>query len=185
MLYVVAPQAGLRLEEYAVERRMVALGIRLLAVNVSRQPGPRLDICPPAIKVQVRIVVRAVGIGAIEPNDVKVPIFHPNPYGEKTLGRFLAGLDIDHDAAYFPEEFLPHEIEVVVALLEVAVEDHHLREALRHKAAGEDVEPAKHALAKAGLLLLEQHIFRAFAHVEPTEKILIARRRDVVLFIFA
>ena len=82
--------------------------------------------------MQVRVVVRAVGVGTVKPDDVEVPILHPDAPGEQALGRVFLRLHVNHNALDFTQELLPHELEVIITLLEIPVEDDHLREALRH-----------------------------------------------------
>ena len=83
------------------------------------------------------------------------------------------GFDIDHQAAHFSQKLATHESEVVIPLLEIGIEHHHLGEAQRQKVHGVKAgEMVEHAMAEAGLAD-ERSVFRTIAHVEASEKILI------------
>ena len=83
------------------------------------------------------------------------------------------GLDIEHEAAQFPKKFAPHKGEVIKLLLEIGVQHHHLGKTQGKETQG--VNPghlADHAMPESGLAD-KRNVFRAVAHVEPAEKILI------------
>src|ERR1700689_4133882 len=73
------------------------------------------------------------GIGPVEADNIEIAVFDPDTSGKQPLRRFFAGLYVDHDATGFPKKLATHESEMVVSLLEVGIEQHHLREPLRQE----------------------------------------------------
>src|ERR1700723_3037268 len=98
---VVIPKPRLGFEARLDERREVLLTRGFLAVNIGGQPNPWLHVHAPTVKMEIGIVVRLVGICAVEPNDVEVVILDPYPSYERSLVRFFPGLYIDDNASHF------------------------------------------------------------------------------------
>src|ERR1700723_1636515 len=77
------------------------------------------------------------GIGPVEADNIKVPVFNPDSSAKRPLVRFFYWLDIDYDATRFAKKLAPHKCEVIILFLQVRVEHHHLREALRQESVGQ------------------------------------------------
>ena len=75
-------------------------------------------------------------VSAIEAHHVVILVFNPDA-PQKPSGRgVLFRLNIDHEAAHFAQKLATHEVEVVIFLLKIGIEDHHLREAKRQETHG-------------------------------------------------
>ncbi len=77
--------------------------------------------------------VGMTGIGPVEADNIEVAIFDPDSSGKRSFSRFFPRLHIDHNAARFAKKLASHKSETIVILLEVWIEHHHLREALRQE----------------------------------------------------
>src|SRR5579863_2667307 len=126
---VVIPEPGLRFEARLDEWWNVPLTRGFFAIDIGRQPDSWLRVHAPTVKMKIGVVVRLVGISAVEPNDVEVMVFNPNASCERSLGRFLSGLHVNHNTSHLSQELLSHKREVVIVLLEVAINDRHGGEA--------------------------------------------------------
>ena len=69
-------------------------------------------------------------IGSIEANDVVIMVLNPNPSQEASTG-VVFGLYVQHQAADFADELLPHKLKIVVILLEIPIKHDHLSKADR------------------------------------------------------
>src|SRR5579864_4025396 len=96
-----------------------------------------LDVQPPAIKVEVIGVTGMSGVSPIKADNIELPIFYPDSSSEQPTRRFFFWLNIDHKASCFAKKFLPNIGKVVIALLEVSIEHHHLRETARQESVCE------------------------------------------------
>ncbi len=150
------------------------LEIRCFGVDVGREPGARTHVQTPAIEVEKEVYLRLRIIRAVEANDVVVLIFHPDAAFEASDFLIFFGLNIDHQAANFTQELTADEVEVVVLLLKIGGENHHLGKAHRQKMQG--INPGQftqQAMSKTGLAD-EGNVFRSVGHIETAEVILIA-----------
>src|SRR5580692_11039973 len=100
------------------------LQIRLFRVHIGWQPCSRPHVQPPAIKVKEEIDLRLRIVASIEPDDVVVLILNPYPAQEAHTLLPFPGLNVNHQAAYLAQKFAPNKIELVIALLEIGVEQH-------------------------------------------------------------
>src|SRR5215467_13812306 len=134
----------------------------LFAINVSRQPQTGPQVQSPAIKVQIGGVLMRYR-GAIETDDIVVPILHPDPAHETSITDVFFRLDVNDQATDLAQEFPTDKGEVVILLLEVFVEDYDLREDQRQGInAGEPVDETPPG---AGLSR-ERAIVGTIAHVQ-------------------
>src|SRR6202167_136851 len=91
-------------------------------------------------------------IGPIETDNVIALIFDPHASHETAGRRIFLGLDVDHQAAYFSQKFTPYKREVIVLLLKIGIENHHLRKAQGQKAHGKNTgKMCEHLLSETGL----------------------------------
>src|SRR5579864_4092259 len=72
-------------------------------------------------------------VGAIEADDVVVLVLHPHSANEAPVAGVGLGLNVNDQAAHLADEFTADKGEVVVFLLQVLIEDNHLREAEREE----------------------------------------------------
>src|SRR5579864_4682337 len=120
-------------------------------------------------------------VSSVETNDVVVLIFDPNPAQESGCLFTFTGLNIDHQAPNFTQKFTPYKVELVITLLEVAIEHHHLGESHRQIVQGIDAgQLAQHAVSETRLSH-KGDVLKAIAHVQSPEKILILDRRSVAV----
>ena len=100
----------------------------------------------------------------------------------------LTRLHVHYDAADFPEEFLAHEVEVVVLFFQVAIYHDHIGEALRYITPCEGVaqhcEWRKKTMHISGFVFLEHLFRRGLAQVQAAKKVLVTGRCHVVRFVF-
>ena len=188
-LHVIAPQAGLCLEHGdTLERRMFALRVGFLAVDVGRQPDTGLQVRPPAIEMQVVFVTGVLSVDTVEPDDVEIPILYPDAPCEQSLACFFTRANIYNNAANFAEEFLPHVLEVVAALLEVSINERHLCKAVRNVLCLEQscqcLERISEPSRLARLVFVEYSFFRRSGEIRTTKEIRVGNRLDIVLFVF-
>ena len=112
-------------------------------------------------------------VGSVEADNVVILIFDPDPAHETCGLLTFLGLYIDDQAAELSQKFAPHKSEVVVFLLEIRVEHHHLSEAQGKEVQGVDPRHlAKHPTPESRLAN-ERNVLRAVTHVEAAEKILV------------
>ena len=90
---------------------------------------PGAHVQPPGIKVQV-LVALGGGEGAVEADDVEIPILNPDAAQEAACAGVRLGGHIDDDAAQIAEEFAALVIEAVVLAIQSAhIHRHHPVEA--------------------------------------------------------
>src|SRR6266568_2922474 len=148
MAQVVAPKTRLRAEYFVSDvQRLLVVEAALFAVDKRREPEILSDIGPPAIEIEIVAGQRRPAIRAVEADDVKILILHPDAPYEASLVALLRGVDIKDQAADFAQEFAAHVLDVVVRLVEaVGVQKNHLQEAAREKLRSEELRPASEHL---------------------------------------
>ncbi len=174
VLQVIAPKAGLRFEVEVL--RHLVLHVGFFAVNVSGQPDARSQVQAPAVEMQIKRRAGVWRIRAIEADNVELLVFHPHASQEATLAGVFLGLHIDHQAPNFAEEFPAHKRQVVVPLLEVVIQHHHLREAQRQKVHGVHAGQIVQHSPPESRWLDESSVIGAIAHIEPAQKVVVVRR---------
>ena len=154
------------------------MDIGFLAVNKGRKPEAGLDVCAPAIEVEVPTGVSASSVAAVKTHDVVILIFHPNAPQEPAFAGLFQGRDVEHQAAHFPQEFAPYVVELVVLLVEaVGVKENHLQESTRHELRRERKEIANRAenLLSLGVHVRQRHQRDTLRKVRTAQKIFVAR----------
>ena len=141
MAEVVAPQASLRFEFQFLGQRIVQ--VLFLAVDEGWQPDARLNIGAPAVEMEVPAGMAAATVSAVEADHVEVLILDPDTAQKAPLAGFWQRSNVEHQAAYFTQEFAPHIVKFVMLLVESAgVDKDHLQETVRQVLHGEGKEVA-------------------------------------------
>ena len=155
------------------------LQVRFFCVDIRRKPGPGAHVHPPTLEMEKEIDFWCGKVSSVETNDVVVLIFDPDSTQEARCLFTFAGLNIDHQASNFTQKFTPNKVELVIALLEIAVEHHHLGESHRQIMQGINAgQLAQHAVSETRLSH-KRDVLEAIAHVQSTQKILVLDRRRV------
>src|SRR5437660_9035193 len=143
MAQVVAPKPRLRPEHLVSDvQRPLVVEAALFAVDKRREPEVLPDVGPPAIEIEIVAGQRRPTIRAVEADDVKILILHPDAPDEASLVALLRRVDVKNQAAHFAQEFAPHVLDVVVRLVEaVGVQENHLQEAAWEKFGSEELRP--------------------------------------------
>src|ERR1039458_7442754 len=102
---VVAPQPGL----CPVTESLAA--VRLLAVNVDRQPQSGLKILAPAIKVEIKVPTPGIDSRAVQANNRVVMVLHPNTPCKSSYGLGVERMDINCQAADVTQVFPANRLE--------------------------------------------------------------------------
>src|SRR5580700_4377569 len=126
----VSPDRRVRLER---DRVLLVLLGSLLDIHAYWQPDAWLQILPPAIEVEVVVVIGLVRhvatcVGAVEAHNVAGVIVYPDAAGEAAIAETCFGVHVEDFTTHSAQECIANEDEVVMLLVEAAgVDEHHLQ----------------------------------------------------------
>src|SRR5215470_45184 len=90
--------------------------------------------------MQIIGVTRMGGVGSVEPDDIKIVIFDPNPSREQSFRRRFFRLDINDYAPHVSQKLSPNKRKIVIVLLKVRIKHHHLGKSAGHEPTRENAD---------------------------------------------
>src|ERR1700730_7249347 len=93
--------------------------VTLFAVDVSWNPVTRNQVQTPASHVKEVAISRTRCIGAVQPDDVEIPVFYPNPTEKTALACILPRRHVKYQAPHLSQELTVVISEVVVLAVEI------------------------------------------------------------------
>src|SRR5207244_7628766 len=171
---LVTPQPRLRPHP---EQVTADLEIRLLTVDVNRQPQARLQVLTPAVLVRLETHTGGRNVSPVEPYDGIVLIFHPNASVKPAPAAPRPGRDVENQAAHIAQKLAPYKAEDVVAAIEILINQDARSGKIKTYTVNRQhlvVQAVQEGTDEASLRT-ERRLVGLFAELQPADKVPVAR----------